>query len=227
MELCGQCLLVRSSTTDVPSGSCHRHIIGDLPRKLRRAIGLEEEMKSGGQHNPELVLLRAGHRLLPGEKWSWVGGYYGHYMVSSEGRLASKKYGTRTIILKTCPDKKGYHICRFSDWRGYKSFKFHVLVATAFCRGRKRGLQVNHKDGDKSNNKSSNLEWVTCAENIRHSHKMGLASYGSRHPMAKLSFKQVNEIRSSTESGPVLSRKYKVAVSTINRVKSGEVRKRG
>jgi hypothetical protein len=37
--------------------------------------------------------------------------------------------------------------------------------------------EVNHKDGDKSNNHVSNLEWCTPAENVEHSVALGLAQY--------------------------------------------------
>ncbi|HDR4494270.1 TPA: HNH endonuclease [Bacillus cereus biovar anthracis] len=51
--------------------------------------------------------------------------------------------------------------------------KVHRMVAIAFL-GKKDGLDVNHKDGDKKNNNISNLEWVTRSENIKHSYDIGL-----------------------------------------------------
>jgi hypothetical protein len=39
---------------------------------------------------------------------------------------------------------------------------------------------VNHKDGNKINNRSDNLEWVTCAENNLHAHKLGLTKVYTR-----------------------------------------------
>lgn len=48
--------------------------------------------------------------------------------------------------------------------RGYKRY-VHVLVAKAFVTGWKSGLEVDHKDEDKKNNRARNLEWVTRKEN--------------------------------------------------------------
>lgn len=46
----------------------------------------------------------------------------------------------------------------------------HRLVAAAFIKG-DSSLQVNHKDGDRTNNRAENLEWLTCSDNQRHSHR--------------------------------------------------------
>jgi hypothetical protein len=64
---------------------------------------------------------------------------------------------------------------------GYKHFtakvkgktvnvQVHVQVALAFVDGWREGLQVNHKDGNKQNNRATNLEWVTASENQLHGH---------------------------------------------------------
>lgn len=55
----------------------------------------------------------------------------------------------------------------------------HHLVTQYYLGKRDANLCVNHKDGNKLNNKIENLEYVTWAENIKHSYRMGL------HIMAK------------------------------------------
>lgn len=55
-----------------------------------------------------------------------------------------------------------------------KQFRVHVLVATAFIENKNGKLVVNHIDGDKSNNRVDNLEWVTSKENVQHAIKTGL-----------------------------------------------------
>lgn len=57
--------------------------------------------------------------------------------------------------------------------KGVKFYK-HRLVAEMFLGGIPKGMQVNHKDGNKENNHVSNLEVVSAKENIKHMHDSGL-----------------------------------------------------
>ena len=53
-------------------------------------------------------------------------------------------------------------------------FLIHRLVAEAFLENPKNLSEINHKDGNKENNKVSNLEWCTRRENVLHSYKLDL-----------------------------------------------------
>lgn len=61
-------------------------------------------------------------------------------------------------------NSKGYRYVVISKKRVY----VHRIVATAFIENPESKPQVNHKDGNRSNNNVNNLEWVTARENIRH-----------------------------------------------------------
>ena len=87
------------------------------------------------------------------------------YEVSSLGRM---RHAKRKKPLQLLEQKKGYLVF-FAFIKGkIKTFKVHRQVAFSFCEGWREGLQVNHKDGDKHNNRAENLEWVTASENMRH-----------------------------------------------------------
>ena len=55
-----------------------------------------------------------------------------------------------------------------------KNISIHSLVAKFILGERPKDYVINHKDGNKLNNKASNLEYVTIAENIKHSVDTGL-----------------------------------------------------
>jgi len=87
------------------------------------------------------------------------------YEVSSLGRM---RHAKRKKPLQLTEQRKGYLVfCAYIKGK-IKTFKVHRQVALSFCEGWREGLQVNHKDGNKHNNRATNLEWVTASENIRH-----------------------------------------------------------
>lgn len=88
----------------------------------------------------------------------------------------------------------------------------HRIVAACFIDNPRGCNEVNHKDGNKRNNKAENLEWCTRTENNRHAFQTGLRNYDDLKIMAnsenqrnatkkrrKISFEQAQEIRSLTE----------------------------
>lgn len=87
------------------------------------------------------------------------------YAVSSSGRVMNTKTHK---ILKQRKSKKGY--MTISLWVNNKAIlkQVHRLVAKAFIDNPKRRKQVNHIDGDKTNNTIENLEWVTNRQNGKH-----------------------------------------------------------
>lgn len=101
-----------------------------------------------------------------------VSGYEGKYNITDDGRVLSlPRERARFRQLKTSLSNCGYLTVCFGD---KTTHLVHRLVAKAFVEGYSEGLDVNHKDGVKTNNRHSNLEWVTRSENCLHSHKLGL-----------------------------------------------------
>ncbi len=118
---------------------------------------------------------------LPGEEWRSVVGYEGYYEVSSMGRVKSmartvdcvdgSQRNYRTKIMS--PKSRGeYLFTILSKGLTYKKISVAREIATAFHGPPKPDAVVNHKDGDKHNNASKNLEWMTKSENSIHGHRV-------------------------------------------------------
>lgn len=120
------------------------------------------------------------------EEWKDVPGYEGLYQVSSLGNVKSldtylidkngKKYLkrgralklTKWIYKRSCPKHPGFTVMLYRN-KAPKRFTVHRLVAITFIPNPENKPQVNHKDGDRTNNRVDNLEWVTQSENMLHS----------------------------------------------------------
>ena len=97
------------------------------------------------------------------EIWKDIKGYEGLYQVSSLGRVKR-----RNKLLRLNTNTYGYKHVTLSKGNVKKTAVVHRLVASAFIENPLGLPQINHKDGNKSNNAVSNLEWVTPKENNRH-----------------------------------------------------------
>jgi hypothetical protein len=97
------------------------------------------------------------------EQWKQILEYV-NYEVSSYGNVRNKKTGR---ILKPARNGGYLHVSLSSN-KIQKSFSVHQLIARCFIDNPENKPQVNHIDKDGTNNKLSNLEWVTAAENTAH-----------------------------------------------------------
>lgn len=96
-------------------------------------------------------------------QWKQIAGF--NYCVSNIGQVFSMHTNK---ILKSNVSKNGYVYVVLSNNGKLTTKKIHRLVAEAFISNPNNLPQVNHIDGDKSNNVVTNLEWVTAKENAEH-----------------------------------------------------------
>lgn len=102
---------------------------------------------------------------------------FGRYYINEKGEVFSlfSKYGKRTRPLKLTPQarKDGYLQIRLRDEKGMsRMFLVHRIVAMTFIPNKFELPEVNHKDGDKTNNSVENLEWTTRSDNLRHRYRI-------------------------------------------------------
>lgn len=103
--------------------------------------------------------------------WKPVPGFEGIYSVSACGLVRRDAPGRSTWVgrlLGTRPTSNGYHVVALWKSRATIQLGIHRIVLLAFVGQCPPGLVVNHKDGNKSNNRLENLEYVTESENNLH-----------------------------------------------------------
>lgn len=163
---------------------------------------------------------------LEGEVWNPFVGLEGIFVTSNKGRfkrIFNKRYpvdklakpfihkdGDGYVQVPTCHlGQKTYHLA-------------HRAVALAFIPNLLNLPDVNHKDGNKSNNCVENLEWCTKSENMKEAYRMGLAKSrkGEESNWSKLTEVQVLEIRAIGKSmkQKELSDIYGVDRRTISKI---------
>jgi hypothetical protein len=121
-------------------------------------------------------------------EWRPIPGWEGHYEASNAGNIRSvrrvlsrahpksparvqvRSYGGKVLSPKTSAN--GYAAVNL--WRDNKgtTVDVHRLVCAAFNGAAPRGMDVNHINGCRTDNRPNNLEWVTRRENLLHAERV-------------------------------------------------------
>jgi hypothetical protein len=123
---------------------------------------------------------------------------YPNYLVSRRGEVWSI---ARRKMLSQVEGRRGYMLVNLYRGGRVRNFLVHRLVAMTFIGRIPPGKQINHRDGDKRNNRADNLEIVTPEENREHAKRTGLVVRGEDNPSARLSEKDVLAIRRMRAEG--------------------------
>jgi hypothetical protein len=131
-------------------------------------IGPRTKMPDGFRSQPLYLSAdtpRSGDALVASVEWRDVPGFEGLYQVSSAGDLKT----VHTGIVKLAPPRGGGYV-KAVLWKDGRRTQtgMHRLVALAFLDGQLE--EVNHKNGDRSDNRVDNLEWSTRSHNVSHAH---------------------------------------------------------
>ncbi len=165
------------------------------------------------------------------EVWKDIENHSGIYQISNLGsvkrvgriiiRADNKLYPVEQCILKHQVDKAGYHrLCLRTDGK-QRYFSVHRLVAYAFISNPNNYLEVNHLDGNKSNNQVSNLEWCTRSMNKIHSYRV----LGQKKRRSKIPPEIMNEIKlrySNLKSYKQVGLLYNISNVHVKRIVSNQ-----
>lgn len=152
-------------------------------------------------------------------QWRIIKGFEGYYEVSDTGlvrsvdrivddsKLHSKKLKGK--VLKLCKtqcrngSKDGYYVVNLRQ-KGTSNVRFvHRLVAEAFLPNPKELPTVNHKNGNKQDNRISNLEWASHSENNTHALALKLRQPRSNWVVQLSNNKVIGVFRSVSEASRI------------------------
>jgi hypothetical protein len=141
---------------------------------------------------------------------------YPDYYATKEGKIFSSKSNK---FLKPSFDKQGYAMVGIyiGNYKT-KTIKIHRLIAETFIDNPLKKTDVNHIDGDKSNNHVCNLEWNTRSENIEHAFNNGLKKISNKQRSRFLSMVKGQVGKKNPASRKIINTKTGEIFNTIKEV---------
>lgn len=158
---------------------------------------------------------------------------FSRYSVDEDGHIYSTNYKNsgKTKELSPAVSPDGYlKTMLLGDDGKYHSVTVHLMVCTAFFGEKPKGMEINHKNGIKTDNRICNLEYCTRSVNLLHAFRLGLEKplRGESNPCAKLTWDNVREIRAYVKSSnkrfygrKELAKRFGVSESHIKDIVSG------
>lgn len=176
------------------------------------------------------------------EQWRFIKGFEYRYSVSTLGRVRAEtricfnnRYGYYTLkpkLLKPCLNNKSYLTVTLA--KNGRSFPrlVHRLVAEAFLLNPDNKPQINHIDGDRTNNNVDNLEWCSQSENNLHSYKelgrIKIGLKGKKSTLSKIVLQiKDNNIIAEFYGTYEAERKTGIARQSIGKVANGKLKQAG
>lgn len=160
------------------------------------------------------------------ERWLWIAGFEGLYKVSNEGRVRSfiGRNGQSPGIMSPDNHRCGYFRLKLSSGDTELSKYVHRLVAMAFIPNPDKKPFVNHKNGNKKDNRQENLEWCTAKENSKHAVSLGLIKHrrGVDNKNSKLTNELALEAFNASGSISEIADRYNVSATVIGFIKIGK-----
>ena len=147
------------------------------------------------------------------------------YFVSEDGNVFRNEKQ-----LKPSKDTAGYLGVQISKNGIVKRFMIHRMVGECYLDNVNNLPEINHEDGNKLNNRYSNLKWTTSSDNKKHAYNNGLmmAPKGEKSKVSKLKNEDVIYIREKYKprdkqyNKEKLSTMFNISQSTINQIISNK-----
>lgn len=146
------------------------------------------------------------------------------YFVTCEGDVFSSKR-KQLIKINSHSDKDGYQRVQLYITKRKTRFAIHRLVLCLFERPPLNGEEVSHVDGDKLNNKLTNLCWETSKQNNNRKILHGTIANGSKNGNSKLTEIQVLEILkriNNKENQRNIAKDFNITAANVTSIKLGK-----
>ena len=152
-----------------------------------------------------------------------INGWNNLYYITTNGEVFSNHFSIMKPI-KPRITQNGYLRVALQQNGSRVDYNIHRLVAETYIHNQNNFPQINHKDGNKTNNSVDNLEWCTAKQNFQHAISAGLFKHvrGEHHGQTPLTEDDVRFIREAVEmrltTQSALAKKYCINQSCISAI---------